>query len=144
MEHLEAWEFQRFLGRPATFGDDRALTNRILTSHRVVYQDSARAETVAPDTLQKFTDKTIVERQALTQQLKKIAENGYAVDLGEHIEDVRSVAVAVRDYTRAVVGALAVAGPSYRLSQERIEKEVVPLMVKAGRDLSARLGFDTE
>jgi len=95
-----------------------------------------------PETLVKFTEKTIVDRQVLTQQLKKISDTGYAVDLGEHIEDVRSVAVPVRDYTRAVVGALAVAGPAYRMSQERIEKEIVPLMLKAGRDLSTRLGFD--
>lgn len=95
-----------------------------------------------PDTLHKFTEKTIVDRHTLGQQLKKIGENGYAVDLGEYVEDVRSVAVPVRDYTRAVVGSLAISGPAYRLSQERIEKEMVPLMLKAGRDLSARLGFD--
>jgi hyaluronan synthase len=46
---LDDWEFQTFLGRPATFGDDRALTNRILSGHRVVYQESARAETVVPE-----------------------------------------------------------------------------------------------
>jgi len=97
-----------------------------------------------PDTLPKFTERTIVDRQALGQQLKKIGENGYAVDLGEHVEDVRSVAVPVRDYTRAVVGSLAVSGPAYRLSQERLEKEVVPLMLKAGRELSSRLGFGGE
>lgn len=51
---LDGWEFQTFLGRPATFGDDRALTNRILTDHRVVYQASARAETVAPESLRVF------------------------------------------------------------------------------------------
>ena len=51
---LEAWEFQTFLGRPATFGDDRALTNRILANHRVVYQSSAQAETVVPDNLRVF------------------------------------------------------------------------------------------
>ena len=51
---LDAWEFQTFLGRPATFGDDRALTNRILVKNRVVYQSSARAETVVPDTLPRF------------------------------------------------------------------------------------------
>jgi hyaluronan synthase len=45
---VDDWEFQTFLGRPATFGDDRALTNRILRRHRVVYQASARAETVVP------------------------------------------------------------------------------------------------
>jgi hyaluronan synthase len=49
MPLLDEWEFQTFLGRPATFGDDRALTNRILARHRVVYQESARAETVAPE-----------------------------------------------------------------------------------------------
>jgi IclR family KDG regulon transcriptional repressor len=97
-----------------------------------------------PDALQKFTERTVVDRHTLAQQLKKIAENGYAVDLGEHIEDVRSVAVPVRDYTRSVVGSLAVSGPAYRLTQERLDKEVVPLMVKAGRELSSRLGFDGE
>jgi hyaluronan synthase len=54
MPLLDAWEFQTFLGRPATFGDDRALTNRVLAHHRVVYQSSARADTVAPDSLRKF------------------------------------------------------------------------------------------
>jgi hyaluronan synthase len=51
---LDAWEFQTFLGRPATFGDDRALTNRVLARHRVVYQASAQADTVVPTTLRKF------------------------------------------------------------------------------------------
>jgi len=51
---LDEWEFQTFLGRPATFGDDRALTNRILSRHRVVYQASARAETMAPETPEVF------------------------------------------------------------------------------------------
>jgi hyaluronan synthase len=51
---VDDWEFQTFLGRPATFGDDRALTNRILARNRVVYQSSARAETVVPDDLRVF------------------------------------------------------------------------------------------
>ena len=51
---LDEWEFQTFLGRPATFGDDRALTNRVLEDGRVVYQASARAETVVPTTLPRF------------------------------------------------------------------------------------------
>jgi hyaluronan synthase len=54
MPLLDEWEFQTFLGRPATFGDDRALTNRILARHRVVYQMTARAETVAPANLKTF------------------------------------------------------------------------------------------
>jgi hyaluronan synthase len=51
---LDAWEFQTFLGRPATFGDDRALTKRILARNRVVYQSAARSETTVPQTLRVF------------------------------------------------------------------------------------------
>ena len=109
--------------------------------HLAFADDELRASLA--DSLQKFTDKTILDRNTLAQQLKKIAESGYALDLGEHIEDVRSVAVPVRDYTRAVVGSLTVSGPAYRLSQERIEKEIVSIMLKAGRELSTRLGFES-
>jgi IclR family KDG regulon transcriptional repressor len=110
--------------------------------HLAFADDELRAS--LPDALQKFTEKTLVDQQALGQQLKKIVESGFAVDVGEHIEEVRSVAVPIRDYTRAVVGSLAVSGPAYRLSPERLEKEIVPLMLKAGRELSTRLGFDSD
>ncbi|MGC8724107.1 MAG: glycosyltransferase family 2 protein [Acidobacteriota bacterium] len=46
---LPAWLEQRFLGNPATIGEDRALTNRILRSgYRVVYQREAVVLTKLP------------------------------------------------------------------------------------------------
>src|SRR6266480_1074234 len=65
-------------------------------------EDELRA--LVPDGLPRFTERTIVDRQALLQQLRAVTANGYAVDLGEHLEDVRAVAAPVRDYARAVVG----------------------------------------
>jgi DNA-binding IclR family transcriptional regulator len=103
-------------------------------------EDDLRA--LLPDGLTRFTERTVVDRQAFLQQLRTVATSGYAVDLGEHVEDIRAVAVPVRDYARSVVGALTVAAPSFRLGTERIEKEVAPLVLKAGRELSSRLGFD--
>src|SRR5205085_2070381 len=94
-----------------------------------------------PETLKRFTSKTITERAALLQQLKTAVENGFAVDAGEHVEDVRAVAVPIKDYTGHVVGSLAISGPAYRLTAERMQKEVAPLVVKAGQELSGRLGF---
>ena len=70
---LEAWEFQQFLGRPATFGDDRALTNRVLARHRVVYQASARADTVVPTTARTFF------RQQLRWKKSWLRESLYVV-----------------------------------------------------------------
>jgi IclR family KDG regulon transcriptional repressor len=92
--------------------------------------------------LKKYTASTITERPSLLQQLRGIAEKGYAVDTGEYVEDVRSIAVPIKDYTGHVVGALAVSGPSYRLSNERLQKEMAPLVVKAGSELSSRLGHN--
>ncbi|MEO8601283.1 MAG: IclR family transcriptional regulator [bacterium] len=92
--------------------------------------------------LAKFTEHTITDQQVLQQQLKRIAENGYSLELGEHIGDVHSIAVPIRDYTRNVVGSLAVSGPAHRMSPERLEKEIAPLMQKAGKELSSRLGFN--
>ena len=107
----------------------------------LAFEPDDALRTLLPDGLPRFTDRT-ADRQALVQQLRGIAAAGYAVDTGEHVEDVRAVAAPVRDYTRTVVGTLAVVGPAYRLAPERIEKELAPLVVKAGRELSSRLGFD--
>ena len=51
---LKEWEFQTFLGKPATFGDDRSITNRVLRRSRVVYQASAHSETIVPANLKTF------------------------------------------------------------------------------------------
>lgn len=138
---LDAVEAEQPVRLVSRIGDSLPLHCTAVGKMHLAFADDELRNTL-PDALHKFTDRTIVDRNVLLQQLKKIAENGYAIDLGEHIEDVRSVAVPVRDYTRAVVGALAVAGPAYRLTQERLDKEVVPLMLKAGRELSTRLGYD--
>jgi IclR family KDG regulon transcriptional repressor len=95
-----------------------------------------------PETLPRYTDRTIVERTRLLEQLESVARDGYAVESGEFIDEVSSVAVPIRDYTRSVVGSLAVAGPTYRLGPERITSEIAPLLLDSGRELSRRLGYN--
>ena len=94
-----------------------------------------------PENLERFTDHTIVEGGALREQMKIIGESGYAVERGEFVEDVHAVAVPVRDYTRSLVGTLAVVGPAHRLSDEAVNHEISPVLLRAGTELSKRLGF---
>jgi len=68
-------------------------------------------KTLLADGLPRFTERTITDRQALAQQLRQVASAGYAIDTGEHVDDVRAVAVPVRDYERSVVGTLVVVAP---------------------------------
>jgi len=95
-----------------------------------------------PEQLERYTGQTIVDRAVLFDQLDFVARDGYAVDRGEYFEDVAAVAAPIRDYTRSVVGSIAVAGPSYRIGGERLSVEFAPQVVAAGRELSQRLGFN--
>jgi hyaluronan synthase len=52
--HVTAWERQTFLGRPATVGDDRALTNLVLRDWKTRYQAHAHSATLVPSDLRKF------------------------------------------------------------------------------------------
>jgi hyaluronan synthase len=46
---LEPWLHQTFLGRKATFGDDRSLTNFVVKNYRTYYQDTAICSTLVPN-----------------------------------------------------------------------------------------------
>ena len=83
------------------------------------------------ETLARFTERTILDRAQLFAQLESITQNGYAADNGEFLDEVASVAVPIRDYTRSGVGSLAVIGPAYRVSEERIASETAQLVMEA-------------
>ncbi|WP_042472295.1 glycosyltransferase [Bacillus ndiopicus] len=54
LKHEKAWLNQKFLGQPATFGDDRSMTNYILKTHRTAYQDNAVCSTIVPSDTKSF------------------------------------------------------------------------------------------
>jgi DNA-binding IclR family transcriptional regulator len=40
------------------------------------------------------------------------------------------------------VGSLVITGPAHRLTDEKVEGEIVPLILKGGSELSKRLGYN--
>lgn len=94
-----------------------------------------------PEHLERYTEKTITDRNLLRDQIIMIGESGYAVERSEFAEGVNAVAVPIRDYTRSLVGTLAVVGPENRLTDEAINAEIAPVLLKAGTELSQKLGF---
>jgi DNA-binding IclR family transcriptional regulator len=98
-------------------------------------------DNLLPEDLKAYTEYTITDRKKLKENLKQVAEQGYALDNEELDLGVRCVAAPIRDYTRRIIGSLSISGPSIRFTDERIEKELMPLVVKAADELSSRLGF---
>ena len=91
--------------------------------------------------LKRFTPNTVTGRDELKVDLKKVAELGYAIDNEELDIGVRCVAAPIRDYTRRIIGAVSISGPSMRFTEERMENELIPMVRKAGDDISAKLGY---
>lgn len=83
--------------------------------------------------LEAYTPRTITDPDAFATALRRIREQGYAVDDEEQELGVRCVAVAVPDAPARI--ALSVSGPTSRLSEERVSY-TVPLLHKAAHDLS--------
>jgi len=91
--------------------------------------------------LKGYTSNTITDRDEFKSHLRKIAEQGYAIDNEEMDVGVCCVGAPIRDYTRRIIGAVSISGPSMRFSPERMEKELIPLVRRAGEDISTKLGF---
>ena len=91
--------------------------------------------------LKRYTPNTIVDKDAFRKHLALVAEQGYAVDNEELDTGVRCVGAPIRDYTRRIIGAVSISGPSMRFTDERIEKELIPLVKKAGEEISTKLGY---
>lgn len=89
--------------------------------------------------LRAFTRNTITDLDRLKQELRAIRERGYSFDMEEFDVGVRCVAAAVKDHTGRVVGALSIAGPASRMTQERMSEMAVAVK-QAARYLSRQLG----
>lgn len=91
--------------------------------------------------LKYYTDKTITNGNMLNKHLQHVAMQGYAIEDGEVDRDVRSVSAPIRDIKGLVVGAVSIIGPSCRFSIERMENELIPLVINGAREASFELGY---
>lgn len=93
--------------------------------------------------LKKYTDYTITSLPDLKKHLKEVALNDYAIDNQEFEKEVRCIAVPVKDYLGVPVAAISVTGPIYRMSEERLINEILPVARKYAREISKRLGYQS-
>lgn len=79
--------------------------------------------------------------QQLEDELDEIRRKGVAVDFNGLGDGICTVAVVIRDYAGKVVGALTLLAPSFRMLQDRLEKEVIPCMLEGAELLSMKFGY---
>lgn len=108
---------------------------------QIAYMTDEELENYLPvKEMKRYTPNTLTDKDDLKKHLKMVADQGYAIDDEEMDVGVKCVGAPIRDYTRRIIGAVSISGPSMRFTDERLEKELIPLVVKAGEEISHKLG----
>ena len=89
--------------------------------------------------LPRITENTIVVPETMWAALRVIRQRGYSFDDEEHARATRCVAATIFDEHAEPLGAISLAGPSSRLSDERI-RQLGPLVAHTGEELTRKLG----
>ena len=89
--------------------------------------------------LKPSTEKSITEIPVLLREIEEIKRTAIAFDDGEFNLEVRCIAVAVKNFTGKVIGALGVSGPVWRLSNQAV-KSRAKLVQEAAARLSGEFG----
>ena len=89
--------------------------------------------------LPRLTPHTIATYEEMEFELEKIGKNGYAIDDEECEIGVRCIAAPIYDYQQKIVAVVSLSGPISRMTNLRMEKELIPLVCECARQISAKL-----
>jgi DNA-binding IclR family transcriptional regulator len=81
-----------------------------------------------------MTDATITDRERIEEELATVRERGFALNMGEDLRGIHAVAVPLVSGDE-VQGALAVAGPAYRVDRDRCTGELADRLRAAADDV---------
>ncbi len=94
-------------------------------------------------TIAAHTQATIIDQDALKEELSRVRRDGYAAAVDELELGLAAIAAPVRGASGEVVAALSITGPTVRMTPARI-KELWPELVQESDRLSERLGHIEE
>lgn len=90
-------------------------------------------------TMTRFTARTIVDKAKLTQEIRTIRKNGYAITRGEWHEAVSGLAAPILNSPETAIAAVGISGPSERLPLAKL-RALAPIVLATAQDIAAELG----
>ena len=86
----------------------------------------------------RYTDRTVVDRERLGEELGRVRAQGYAIEDGENEANVLCIAAPIYNFERKVEASIGISGP-----HDRMEAEIElfrTAVAAAGKEASAALG----
>lgn len=108
----------------------------------LAFQPEKKREKILQDLkLHKLTSHTVTDVNTLNHILAKVRVDGYAFDRQESQEGVVCVSSPVKNFENRIVAALSISGPTNQMTDERIQNELLGLLLATSDDISWRLGY---
>jgi DNA-binding IclR family transcriptional regulator len=91
--------------------------------------------------LERFTPNTLSDPEELRLHLRRIREQGYAIDEGENEAEVKCVAAPIFNSEGRCIASISIAGPVFRMTREKINSEYTPAVKETAQNISRRMGY---
>ncbi|MEO1637672.1 MAG: HTH-type transcriptional regulator BhcR [Pseudomonadota bacterium] len=101
--------------------------------------DARQRQVLAAGQLERFTDYTLTEPEAIISDLRDTKARGYAIDGEERNVGMRCIAAPVFNVFGEVVAGISVSGPTTRITTDRISDLAQPVM-DAAQQLTKAIG----
>lgn len=106
----------------------------------LAFMPEERQNLVLTGELRRYTATTLTDARTMRDHLQQIRRQGYAIDNGEHEDNVRCIAMPLLRSTGQVVGAVSIAAVSYRVDLPTLESWH-PLLAERIRQLNTELAY---
>jgi DNA-binding IclR family transcriptional regulator len=91
--------------------------------------------------LSRETENTITEPAALSEELERIRERGYATNREEQTKGLQAVGVPVVGINDDVIGGLSVGGPVHRMDEDWFSNELPDILLAASNELELLIAY---
>lgn len=130
----EGFQPRNFIGRR------RILHNGAYGTVLLAYMDPHFVEKLLKRyPLEALTPNTVTDKTQFLQQLQKIREKGYFIDIGETFVGFTAIAAPVFGGKGKAIAAVGISGPSFKMEGEA-EAKLIKLTTETAQKISLRMG----
>ena len=94
--------------------------------------------------LQRFSDRTVAEPDAVRNRVAKIRRDSLLWTVGEYTPDITAVATPVFDRSGSAVAAVYIHGPTFRFPGRGQKKDIEQLLMERAQAISSVMGWTAE
>ena len=136
LESNDGFQPQSYVGRRRVL--HYGVIGRMLMAHLPL---EAAREIVLRHPLESYTPLTVTDETLFFEELRKMREFGYGVDIGGTFPGFTGISAPVFGANHEVVAAIGTAGPTFKTENPEDLKRIVQLTVDTAFRISQRLGY---